>query len=58
MLVCCCGITEQKNATPDQIAIVWLLTQKLRTVSLPAPTKLHRLDENIIQLISLASSGT
>jgi len=38
---------EQKKATPAQIAIAWLLSQKPWIVPIPGTTKLHRLDENI-----------
>ena len=38
---------ERKKATPAQIALVWLLTQKPWIVPIPGTTKLHRLDENI-----------
>jgi len=41
------GIGERKKATPAQIALVWLLTQKPWIVPIPGTTKLHRLDENI-----------
>ncbi|MHC5598584.1 MAG: aldo/keto reductase [Nostoc sp.] len=41
------GIAEQKQATPAQIAIAWLLAQKPWIVPIPGTTKLHRLDENI-----------
>ncbi|MEH2447402.1 MAG: aldo/keto reductase [Nostoc sp.] len=41
------GIAEQKEATPAQIAIAWLLAQKPWIVPIPGTTKLHRLDENI-----------
>ena len=40
-------IGEQKNATPAQIALAWLLAQKPWIVPIPGTTKLHRLDENI-----------
>ena len=40
-------IAERKNATPAQIALAWLLAQKLWIVPIPGTTKLHRLDENI-----------
>jgi aryl-alcohol dehydrogenase-like predicted oxidoreductase len=40
-------IAEQKNATPAQIALVWLLTQKPWIVPIPGTTKLERLEENI-----------
>jgi aryl-alcohol dehydrogenase-like predicted oxidoreductase len=40
-------IAEQKNATPAQIALAWLLAQKPWIVPIPGTTKLHRLEENI-----------
>jgi aryl-alcohol dehydrogenase-like predicted oxidoreductase len=40
-------IADQKNATPAQIALAWLLAQKPWIVPIPGTTKLHRLDENI-----------
>ncbi|WP_445633559.1 Aldo/keto reductase [Nostoc sp. DSM 114161] len=41
------SIAQQKQATPAQIAIAWLLAQKPWIVPIPGTTKLHRLDENI-----------
>jgi aryl-alcohol dehydrogenase-like predicted oxidoreductase len=41
------GISKQKNATPAQIALAWLLAQKSWIVPIPGTTKLHRLEENI-----------
>lgn len=38
---------KQKNATPAQIALAWLLAQKPWIVPIPGTTKLHRLEENI-----------
>jgi len=38
---------EQKNATPAQLALAWLLAQKPFIVPIPGTTKLHRLEENI-----------
>jgi len=38
---------EQKNATPAQIALAWVLAQKPWIVPIPGTTKLHRLAENI-----------
>ena len=38
---------QQKNATPAQIAIAWVLAQKPWIVPIPGTTKLHRLTENI-----------
>lgn len=39
-------IAKQKNATPAQIALAWLLAQKPWIVPIPGTTKLHRLEEN------------
>jgi len=38
---------EQKQATPAQIALAWLLAQKPWIVPIPGTTKPHRLEENI-----------
>jgi aryl-alcohol dehydrogenase-like predicted oxidoreductase len=38
---------QQKQATPGQIALAWLLAQKPGIVPVPGTTKLHRLEENI-----------
>lgn len=38
---------EQKNATPVQIALAWVLAQKPWIVPIPGTTKLHRLEENL-----------
>jgi len=40
-------IAKQKNATPAQVALAWLLAQKPWIVPIPGTTKLHRLQENI-----------
>jgi len=40
-------IAAQKNATPAQVALAWLLAQKPWIVPIPGTTKLHRLEENI-----------
>ncbi|HEX3111425.1 MAG TPA: aldo/keto reductase [Thermoanaerobaculia bacterium] len=40
-------IAGQKNATPAQIALAWLLAQKPWIVPIPGTTKLHRLEENL-----------
>src|SRR6266852_6145367 len=40
-------IAKQKEATPAQIALAWLLAQKAWIVPIPGTTKLSRLDENI-----------
>lgn len=39
-------IAASKNATPAQIALAWLLSQKSWIVPIPGTTKLHRLEEN------------
>jgi aryl-alcohol dehydrogenase-like predicted oxidoreductase len=41
------ALAKQKNATPAQIALAWLLVQKPWIVPIPGTTKLSRLDENI-----------
>ena len=40
-------IAGEKNATPAQIALAWLLAQQPWIVPIPGTTKLHRLDENL-----------
>jgi aryl-alcohol dehydrogenase-like predicted oxidoreductase len=40
-------IARQKGATPAQVALAWLLAQKLWIVPIPGTTKLNRLEENI-----------
>lgn len=40
-------IGEQKEATPAQIALAWLLAQKPWIVPIPGSRKLERLDENL-----------
>ncbi len=40
-------IAAQKGATPAQIALTWLLTQKPWIVPIPGSRKLERLDENL-----------
>ena len=40
-------IGKRKQATPAQIALVWLLVQKPWIVPIPGTTKLSRLEENI-----------
>jgi aryl-alcohol dehydrogenase-like predicted oxidoreductase len=39
-------IAQEKNATPAQIALAWLLAQKPWIVPIPGTTKLSRLEEN------------
>jgi aryl-alcohol dehydrogenase-like predicted oxidoreductase len=41
------AIAERKKATPGQIALAWLLTQKPWIVPIPGTTKLARVEENI-----------
>jgi aryl-alcohol dehydrogenase-like predicted oxidoreductase len=41
-------IAEQKNATPGQIALAWLMAQKPWIVPIPGTTKLARFEENIV----------
>jgi len=40
-------IAIEKNATPAQIALAWLLAQKPWIVPIPGTTRLHRLEENL-----------
>ena len=40
-------LANQKNATPAQIALAWLLAQKPWIVPIPGTTKIHRLEENL-----------
>jgi len=40
-------VAKQKNATPAQIAIAWLLAQRPWIVPIPGTRKLERLDENL-----------
>jgi aryl-alcohol dehydrogenase-like predicted oxidoreductase len=41
------SIAKEKEATPAQIALAWLLAQKPWIVPIPGTTKLHRLEENL-----------
>lgn len=41
------SIATEKEATPAQIALAWLLAQKPWIAPIPGTTKLHRLEENI-----------
>ena len=41
------SIAAERNATPAQIALAWLLAQKPWIVPIPGTTKLHRLEENL-----------
>ena len=38
---------RQKNVTPAQMAIAWILAQKSWMVPIPGTTKIHRLEENL-----------
>ncbi|WP_128291262.1 aldo/keto reductase [Afifella aestuarii] len=40
-------VAAEKDATPAQIALAWLLAQKPWIVPIPGTTKLHRLEENL-----------
>ncbi|HET6994258.1 MAG TPA: aldo/keto reductase [Chitinophagaceae bacterium] len=51
-------IAAQKNATPAQVALAWLLAQKSWIVPIPGTTKLHRLKENLGAIdIELGTKG-
>ena len=41
------SFAQQKNATPAQIALAWLLAKKPWIVPIPGTTKLERLEENL-----------
>jgi aryl-alcohol dehydrogenase-like predicted oxidoreductase len=38
---------KQKNATPAQVALAWVLAQRRWIVPIPGTTKIHRLEENL-----------
>ncbi len=40
-------MAREKNATPSQIALAWVLARRPWIVPIPGTTKLHRLEENI-----------
>ena len=40
------GISQEKNASPAQISLAWLLAQKPWIVPIPGTTKMHRMQEN------------
>ena len=50
-------IALEKDATPAQIALAWLLAQKPWIVPIPGTTKLHRLRENIRAVAIELSTG-
>jgi aryl-alcohol dehydrogenase-like predicted oxidoreductase len=41
------SIAKDKDATPAQVALAWLLAQRPWIVPIPGTTKLHRLEENL-----------
>lgn len=41
------NIAREKESTPAQIALAWVLAQKPWIVPIPGTTKLHRLEENL-----------
>ena len=41
------SVADRKRATPAQVALAWLLTQRPWIVPIPGTTKLHRLEENL-----------
>mgnify|MGYP003654332263 CR=1 FL=1 len=41
------SVAKDKNVTPAQIALAWLLAQKPFIVPIPGTSKIHRLQENI-----------
>lgn len=41
------SVAKNKNVTPAQVALAWLLAQKSFIVPIPGTSKLHRLQENI-----------
>lgn len=41
------GIAKEKDITPAQVALAWLLAQKPWIVPIPGTTKMHRLEENL-----------
>jgi aryl-alcohol dehydrogenase-like predicted oxidoreductase len=50
-------VAAEKNATPAQIALAWLLAQKPWIVPIPGTTKLERLDENMAAADLVLSKG-
>jgi len=40
-------VAQDKNATPAQIALAWIMAQKPWMVPIPGTTKIHRLEENL-----------
>jgi aryl-alcohol dehydrogenase-like predicted oxidoreductase len=50
-------VAEQKQETPAQIALAWLLAQKPWIVPIPGTRRLERLDENIGAVTIRLTSG-
>ena len=50
-------VAKQKNATPAQIALAWILAQKPWVAPIPGTTKLNRLEENIAAASIELSAG-
>ena len=48
---------KQKNTTPAQIALAWLLAKKSWIVPIPGTTKLSRLDENLGELTDVIDAN-
>ncbi len=51
------SIAKEKNGTPAQIALAWLLVQKSWIVPIPGTTKISRLEENLGGAAIELSSG-
>jgi hypothetical protein len=54
------GLSEanaEKDATPAQWALAWLLAQRLWIVRIPSSRKLHRLDENTASAALVVTAG-
>ena len=50
-------IAKDKNVTPAQIALAWILAQKPWIVPIPGTTKQHRLEENLAAAEVILSAG-
>jgi aryl-alcohol dehydrogenase-like predicted oxidoreductase len=50
------AVALEKNATPAQIALAWLLAQRPWIVPIPGTTKLDRLEENLAALDTVLSA--
>lgn len=50
-------IAREKDATPAQIALAWLLAQKPWIVPIPGTTKKHRLEENVAAAVVKLTAG-